>query len=202
MPRIIHKSPRRANRRPTENPLGEELNSSSYEEPDTDLNETRNSNLNTTKNNAAHQFRNRSSYSVADMELTRGADRSLRSSYRLNQSRELPRGAGVRKQTNPRRFKPGTKVLREIRKYQSTTKLLIPKLPFSRLVREVLHEYAPADTRITPQALLALQESSEIYLTQFFEDSLRLAIHAKRVTVMPRDMDLVKFLRGQWNYLK
>jgi histone H3 len=98
--------------------------------------------------------------------------------------------------TKKHRFRPGTVALREIRKYQKTTDLLIRKAPFQRLVREVAQEYK-ADLRFQSQAVLALQESAEAYLVGLYEDSNCCAIHAKRVTVMPKDMLLAKRIRGE-----
>jgi len=97
------------------------------------------------------------------------------------------------------RFKPGTRALMDIRKYQKSTDLLIPSLPFSRLVREVASEQLPPGTDIKFQstALLALQESAECYLSQLFEDCQLCAIHAKRVTVFASDMILARRIRGE-----
>jgi histone H3 len=89
--------------------------------------------------------------------------------------------------------------MREILHYRETTNLLIPKLPFGRIIREVLNLYCPADFRITKVALEALQESAEIYLVQLFEDAYRCALHRKRVTLQPIDMELVRRLRGNAN---
>ncbi|MCQ2819328.1 MAG: histone H3 [archaeon] len=100
---------------------------------------------------------------------------------------------GVKK---PHRFKPGTVALREIRKYQKSTELLIRKLPFQRLVREVALEYK-TDLRFQSQAVLALQEAAEAYLVGLFEDTNLCAIHAKRVTIMPKDMQLARRIRGE-----
>merc|ERR1712034_145174 len=98
-----------------------------------------------------------------------------------------------------RRFKPGTRALREIRKYQKSTNLLIPKLPFSRLIREVATSIAGSNTELRFQsvALLALQEATEAYLVTLMEDSLLAAIHAKRVTVMVKDLSLARRIRGE-----
>lgn len=104
--------------------------------------------------------------------------------------------ARPRKQPRPRRRDFGW--LRDVRRLQKSVANLIPRLPFSRLVREIIHEYARADMRITREALMAIQESAEMYLTYFFEDTNRLAIHAKRVTIMPRDMQLIFSLRKNW----
>lgn len=95
----------------------------------------------------------------------------------------------------PHRFRPGTVALREIRRYQKSTELLIPKLPFSRLVREIAQLHKD-DLRFQASALLATQEATEAYMTGLFEDSNLCAIHAKRVTIMPKDMQLAERVRG------
>ncbi|KIY49293.1 histone H3 [Fistulina hepatica ATCC 64428] len=107
-----------------------------------------------------------------------------------------------------KRFRPGTVALREIRRYQKSTDLLLRKLPFARLVREVADEmttdendYTNAGLRWQSSALLALQEATEAYLVHLFEDANLAAIHAKRVTIMPRDMQLARRLRGPWGGL-
>ena len=97
-----------------------------------------------------------------------------------------------------RRYRPGTKALMEIRKFQKSTNLLIPKLPFSRVVRETVSTVCNArDLRFQTAAILALQEASEAYLVTLFEDSLLCTIHAKRVTLMPKDMTLARRIRGE-----
>merc|ERR1712187_146232 len=96
----------------------------------------------------------------------------------------------------PMRYKPGTVALREIRKYQKSTELLIRKLPFQRLVREIAQDFKQ-DIRFQSTALLALQEASEAYLVGLFEDTNLCAIHAKRVTIMPKDMQLARRIRGE-----
>ena len=97
-----------------------------------------------------------------------------------------------------RRYRPGTVALREIRKYQKTTDLLIKKAPFQRLVREVSQDFK-ADLRFQSSAVMALQEASEAYLVGLFEDTNLCAIHAKRVTIMPKDMQLARRIRGEKN---
>jgi len=104
-----------------------------------------------------------------------------------------PTNSGVKK---PHRFRPGTVALREIRKYQKSTELLVRKLPFQRLVREIAQEYK-TDLRFQSSAVLALQEAAEAYLVSLFEDTNLCAIHAKRVTIMPRDMQLARRIRGE-----
>jgi len=96
----------------------------------------------------------------------------------------------------PHRYRPGTVALREIRKYQKSTDLLIRKLPFQRLLREIADAYK-ADLRFESLAVLALQEASEAYLIGLFEDTNLCAIHAKRVTIMPKDMQLARRIRGE-----
>lgn len=100
---------------------------------------------------------------------------------------------GIKK---PRRYRPGTVALREIRRFQKSTALLIPKLPFQRLVREVAYEFMP-DLRFQSTAVLALQQAAEAYLVDLLEDSNLCAIHAKRVTVMRKDILLARRIRGE-----
>ncbi|KAK1751644.1 putative histone H3 protein [Echria macrotheca] len=103
-------------------------------------------------------------------------------------------------QGKKRRYRPGTVALREIRKYQSSTDLLMAKLPFSRLVREIALQYVPAgeEMRWQSQAIQALQESAEAFLIHLFEDTNLCAIHAKRVTIMQKDIQLARRIRGVW----
>ncbi|KAL8256577.1 hypothetical protein R6Q59_031644 [Mikania micrantha] len=107
--------------------------------------------------------------------------------------KSAPATGGVKK---PHRFRPGTVALREIRKYQKSTELLIRKLPFQRLVREIAQDFK-TDLRFQSSAVAALQEASEAYLVGLFEDTNLCAIHAKRVTIMPKDMQLARRIRGE-----
>lgn len=96
----------------------------------------------------------------------------------------------------PHRYRPGTVALREIRRYQKSTELLIRKLPFQRLVREIAQDFK-SDLRFQGSAVLAMQESAEAYLVGLFEDTNLCAIHAKRVTIMPKDIQLARRIRGE-----
>ena len=99
----------------------------------------------------------------------------------------------------PRRFRPGTIALREIRKYQKSYDLLIRKLPFQRLVREICQEYSKTlgfDLRFQSTALLALQEGSEAYLVNMFSQCNDICLHTKRVTLKPKDIQLWKRLHN------
>jgi histone H3 len=114
---------------------------------------------------------------------------------------------GVKK---PHRFRPGTVALREIRKFQKSTELLLRKvsrllsslhifahsLPFQRLVREIAQDFK-TDLRFQSTAVMALQEAAEAYLIGLFEDTNLCAIHAKRVTIMPKDIHLARRIRGE-----
>jgi histone H3 len=100
---------------------------------------------------------------------------------------------GVKK---PHRYRPGTVALREIRRYQKSTELLIRKLPFQRLVREIAQEFK-TDFRFQATAMLAIQEAAEAYLVGLMEDTNLCAIHAKRVTIFPKDIQLAKKIRPQ-----
>merc|ERR1712072_377401 len=96
----------------------------------------------------------------------------------------------------PHRFRPGTVALREIRRYQKTTDLLLRKLPFQRLVREIAKSFNQ-ELRFQSSSILALQEASEAYLIGLFEDTNLCAIHAKRVTIMSKDVQLARRIRGE-----
>ena len=104
----------------------------------------------------------------------------------------------ARKQATPAGKAPRKQVgnKAEIRRYQKSTELLIRKLPFQRLVREVAQQFK-SDLRFQSSAVLALQEASESYLVGLFEDTNLCAIHAKRVTIMPKDIQLARRIRGE-----
>ena len=106
--------------------------------------------------------------------------------------KSAPATGGVKK---PHRYRPGTVALREIRRYQKSTELLIKRGPFQRLVREIA-EGLNTGLRFQTSALCALQEAAESFLVGMFEDTNLCTIHAKRVTIMPRDMQLARRIRG------
>lgn len=95
-----------------------------------------------------------------------------------------------------RRYRPGTVALREIRRFQKGTALLIPKLPFQRLVAEMAHDYKQ-DLRFQSTAVLELQQAAEAFLVELLEDANLCAVHVKRVTVMPKDIQLARRIRGE-----
>lgn len=97
-------------------------------------------------------------------------------------------------------YRPGVVALREIRYYQKSTELLIRKLPFQRLVREISQNVKPG-FRVQGLAVSALQEAAEAYLVGLFEELNLCAFHAKRVTIMPKDIQLVRRIRGEWTGL-
>ena len=103
---------------------------------------------------------------------------------------------GMRK---PRRYQPGTVALREIQRYQKSTELFIRKLPFQRLVRELAQDLGKMNICFQSGAIIALQEALEAYLVGLLEDSNLCAIHAKRVTIMPKDIQLACHIRGERN---
>lgn len=102
-------------------------------------------------------------------------------------------GGGVKK---PHRYRSGTVALREILKFQKSAELLIRKLPFQRLVRDIADPFK-TDARFQTTAILAIQEAAEAYLVSLFKDTNRCAIHAKRKTIMPGDMLLARRIRGE-----
>ena len=101
------------------------------------------------------------------------------------------------------RFRPGTVALKEIRRYQKSTELLIRKLPFQQLVQEISGDHKVITSplcgkvRFQTLAIKALQEASEAYLVGLFEDTNLCAIHAKRVTIMPKDIQLARRIHGE-----
>ena len=110
--------------------------------------------------------------------------------------KRAPLTGGVKK---PQRYRPGTVALREIRKYQKSVDLLIPMVSFQRLVREIIQDTCRDRNidmkRIQSTALLALQEASEHYLVELFQNSKLAAFHGNRVTVLPRDIQLVRYFK-------
>ena len=112
---------------------------------------------------------------------------------------KAPKG-GVKKRY---RYRPGTVALKQIRQYQKSTELLIRKLPFQRLVREIASDSGVIKSplcgkvRFQSAAVMALQEAAEAYLIGLFEDTNLCAIHARRVTIMPKDIQLARRIRGE-----
>lgn len=100
------------------------------------------------------------------------------------------------KVTKPHRYRPGTVALREIRKFQKSTDLLIRKLPFQRLIREIAQDMK-GDLRFQSTAVIAIQEAAEAYLVGLFQDANLITMHAKRVTMMPKDIQLARRMRGE-----
>ncbi|CAI5518800.1 unnamed protein product [Closterium sp. Naga37s-1] len=103
--------------------------------------------------------------------------------------KSAPATGGVKK---PHRYRPGTVALREIRKYQKSTELLIRKLPFQRLVREIAQDFK-TDLRFQSSAVMALQEAAEAYLVGLFEDTNLCAIHAKRLNIANSKKETEKY---------
>jgi histone H3 len=107
--------------------------------------------------------------------------------------KSAPATAGVKK---PHRYRPGTVALREIRKYQKSTDLLIRRLPFQRLVREIAQGFKE-DCRFQGLVILRMQEQAESFMVSMFEDANLLCIHAKRVTVNEKDLALALRINGK-----
>jgi len=97
----------------------------------------------------------------------------------------------------PHRYRPGTVALRDIRRYQKSTQLLIQKAPFVRVVREISLDHAPLGVRFAASAIEALREAAEAYMVHLFEDVNMCAMHAKRVTILPKDLQLALRIRGE-----
>ena len=117
---------------------------------------------------------------------------------RGSKDKKLPASQQGQKKA-PLRYHPGTVVLREIRRYQKLMELLIWKLSFQRLVREIAQNMTKTDIRFQSGAIMALQEASEAYLVGLLEDTNLCTIHAKRVTIMPKDIQLARRIQGERN---
>jgi histone H3 len=107
--------------------------------------------------------------------------------------KSAPSVGGVKK---PHRYRPGTVALREICRYQKSMELFLSKLPFQRLVCEIAQDYI-SDLRFQSHAICALQEASKAYLIDLFGDTNLCSIQAKRVTIFPKDMQLVRRIREE-----
>ncbi|XP_065864176.1 histone H3-like centromeric protein CENH3 isoform X2 [Euphorbia lathyris] len=118
-------------------------------------------------------------------------------SKRGEHQRDTPSTSRAEIKKKRHRFRPGTVALREIRKFQKTTELLIPAAPFIRLVRGLTAQYSLEVNRWTAEALVGLQEAAEDFLVHLFEDSMLCAFHARRVTLMKKDLELARRLGGK-----
>uniref|UniRef100_A0A8D0L3I5 Centromere protein A n=1 Tax=Sphenodon punctatus TaxID=8508 RepID=A0A8D0L3I5_SPHPU len=110
--------------------------------------------------------------------------------------RPSPRRLSPRRRRR-RRYRPGQLAMLEIRKYQKSTNLLIRKLPFARVVREICLVFTRGvDMRWQAMALLALQEAAEAFLVRLMEDAYLCAIHTRCITLFPKDIQLARRIRG------
>ena len=112
------------------------------------------------------------------------------------QKRKIHEARMQGRQVKPHRYRAGTVALQDIRHFQKTSALLIRKLPFQRLVREIAQDYK-TDLRFQSTAILCLQEAAEAYLVRLFNDANLCAIHTKQVTIMPKDILLARRIRGE-----
>ena len=161
---------------------------------------------NSKRNNQASGSSSRSNIRFVEHQMGRVSAGRNQQATRINIGRagrggKTPRfaqGRGGNQERATRRFRPGTRALREIRYYQKRTDLLIPKLPFQRVVREIMQDIEREKGergnpyRIQTSALLALQEACECHIITLFERSMFCCVHAKRVTIQDKDLRLVK----------
>ena len=112
------------------------------------------------------------------------------------QKRKIHEARMQGRQVKPHRYRAGTVALKDIRHYQGSTVLLIQKLPFQRLVREIAQDFK-TDLRFQSVAILCLQEAAEAYLVRLFNDANLCAIHTRQVTIMPKDLFLARRIRGE-----
>ncbi len=151
-----------------------------------------------TKQTARHTIESKTAGKAGAKKAGKGKGAKGKGQKGKKLSKKLFKPGAVGGVKKPKRFRPGAVALREIRKFQKTVELLIRKLPFQRLVREVAQELEKEkEFRFQSSAILALQEGTEAYLVNFFEDANTCAIHAKRVTIMPKDIQLARRIRGE-----
>ena len=116
--------------------------------------------------------------------------------WTAEQKRKIHEARMQGRQIKPHRYRAGTVALKDIRHFQGSTALLIRKLPFQRVVREIAQDYK-TDLQFQSAAVLCLQEAAEAYLVGLFDDANLCAIHARRVTIMPKDIQLARRIRGE-----
>lgn len=175
-------------------------------------------NINVVSGQVIHHGENRSNFDGPPVEMKSGphvptnvpaSNQSATRPGRVKQVARKPTGGkapkkkliepAVRKSIpikKAHRWRPGTAALREIRRYQKSTDLLIRKAPFARLVREIAQNFRN-DLRFQATAILALQEATEAYIVSIMEDANLCAIHAKRITIMRKDIQLARRIRGE-----
>jgi histone H3 len=130
------------------------------------------------------------------MSRQSASQRACQAAIKALPTRKSKRHTGGNKK--PHRYHSGAVALRKIRRYQKSTNLLIRKLPFQCLLREITQDItSPGYMKYTSAAILANQEASEAYLTGLFEDSNLCAIHSKCVTIMRKDIRLSRRIRGE-----
>ena len=112
------------------------------------------------------------------------------------QKRKIHEARMQGRQVKPHWYRAGTVALQDIRHFQKTSALLIRKLPFQRLVREIAQDFK-TDLRFQSAVILCLQEAAEAYLVKLFDDANLCAIHTRRVTIMPKDILLARRIRGE-----
>ena len=115
----------------------------------------------------------------------------------VSKSKKVAKSAATKKAGAKKfRWRPGTVALRQIKKFQKSTNTLMRKAPFQRLVRELATGHKEG-LRWAASAVAALQESVESYATGLLSDANLCALHARRVTLMSRDVALARRLRGE-----
>ena len=96
-----------------------------------------------------------------------------------------------------RKVEKGMQAMKEIQKYQKGADLLIRRVPFQRLVREIIQKWRKG-LKLQSSAVLALQEAGEAFLVGLMEQANLCTIHVKRVTIMPQDIQLACRIQGEF----
>ena len=108
----------------------------------------------------------------------------------------VPGSKRLKRPQKTRCYWPGMQALHEIRQFQKFTELLIPKQAFLRVACQILQRESPS-SQIQTSAVLALHKAAEAYLIFLMEDTNLCGIHTKRVMILPKDMQLVRRIRGK-----
>ena len=132
---------------------------------------------------------------AADLEMQKQMQKQLQK-MKKKTAAAAAAGGGEDGGKKKHKWHAGTVALREIRRYQKSTNLLLQKLPFARLIREIAQELKD-DLRFTGSSIVALQEASEAYLVETFEKTNLAAIHAGRKTITPKDMRVTQIMTGE-----
>ncbi|KZS17669.1 histone H3-like centromeric protein cnp1 [Daphnia magna] len=141
----------------------------------------------------------KSNADASNLPVTRSQTSLTRAPNAVTKAPAQPqsKSSTFRDSAGKKRYRPGARALKEIRHYQRGTGLLIPRSPFARIIRQISEELAGHSTlRFTAEALECLQVAAEAVIVQLFQDSVLTMLNAKRLTLMVRDMQVVRRIQA------